>query len=153
LLALVVASRFGLLLGLSLWLGLGVSLLLMLPIVERQLPSPQARELAGAVIARLDKVLLGAAALVLVGLAARVLIDRAAPPTSLVVPVAVMTLSRLLSALTVSPASRALLGRLRDANAPASEAERSAFSRLQGARGLLLALEVCLGFYALYAVS
>jgi hypothetical protein len=153
LLALVVASRFGLLLGLSLWLGLGVSLLLMLPIVERQLPSPQARELAGAVIARLDKVLLGAVALVLVGLAARVLIDRAAPPTNLVVPVAVMTLSRLLSALTVSPASRALLGRLIDANAPASEAERSAFSRLQGARGLLLALEVCLGFYALYAVS
>ena len=41
-LALVVASRFGMLLGLALWLGLAGALLLMLPAIERQLPPDQA---------------------------------------------------------------------------------------------------------------
>ena len=80
-------------------------------------------------------------------------IDRTAPPSGLIVPVAVMTLARLLSALTFSPALRALLVRMRDEDAPASDAERAAFVRLASARGLLLTLEVCLSLYALYAVS
>lgn len=152
-LAFVVASRFGMLFGLALWLGLGMALLLTLPVVQKQLPQPQARELGDAITARLDGMLYLAVGLVVVALVARVYIDRAAPPSSLIIPVAVMTLARLLSALTFSPALRALLVRMRDESAPASEAERSAFARLASARGLLLTLEVCLSLYALYAVS
>jgi hypothetical protein len=152
-LAFVVASRFGLLFGLALWLGLGVAMLLTMPVIEKQLPQPQARELRDAITARLDGMLYLAVGLVVVALVARVYIDRAAPPSSLIIPVAVMTLARLLSALTFSPALRALLVRLRDENAPPSEAEKSAFARLASARGLLLTLEVCLSMYALLAVS
>jgi hypothetical protein len=151
--ALVIASRFGMLLGLALWLGLGLALLLSFPVIEKQLPPAQARELAGALSRRIDKLLFVALVLVLLGLLARITLDRAAPPTGLVVPVAVMALSRLLAALAVSPTLGALLHRLRDANAPASADERAAFSRLQGARGLLLSLEVCLCLYAFLAVS
>ena len=125
-LALVVASRFGMLLGLALWLGLGTAVLLTLPIIERQLPGAEAGALSGLLVRRLNVALVGAAALVLLGLGARVLLDRAAPPTTVALPVAAMTLGRLLSL--------ALVGR------PA-------------ARGLLLTAEVCLGLYALYAVS
>jgi hypothetical protein len=126
LLALVVASRFGMLLGLALWLGLAVAVLLALPIIERQLPAGDAAAVSGVLVRRLNLALLGAALLVLLGVGARVLLDRAAPPTSIVAPVAAMTAVRLLSL--------ALVGR------PA-------------ARGLLLTAEVCLAFYALYAVS
>ena len=56
-------------------------------------------------------------------------------------------------ALVVGPAHRALRARMRDANAPASDAERDVFGRLQNAWLLLLTLEVCVGLYALYAVS
>ena len=150
---LVVASRFGLLLGLAMWLGLCAGLLLTLPTIGRQLPEGQGRELGAALVGRFDRMLLAAVALVLVGIGARVILDRAAPPTNLTIAVAVMGLSRLLSTFIVSPTARALLNRLRDANAPASDDERSAFARLQGARGLLQTLEVALGLYALYAVS
>jgi hypothetical protein len=152
-LAFVVASRFGMLFGLALWLGLGVAMLLTMPVIEKHLPQPQARELRDAITTRLDGMLYLAVGLVVVALVARVYIDRAAPPSSLIIPVAVMTLARLLSALTFSPTLRALLVRLRDEKAPPSEAEKSAFARLANARGLLLTLEVCLSMYALYAVS
>jgi hypothetical protein len=152
-LAFVVASRFGMLFGLALWLGLGVAMVLTMPVIEKHLPQPQARELRDAITARLDGMLYLAVGLVVVALVARVYIDRAAPPSGLIIPVAVMTLARLLSALTFSPALRALLVRLRDENAPPSEAEKSAFARLANARGLLVTLEVCLSMYALYAVS
>jgi hypothetical protein len=152
-LALVVASRFGMLLGLALWLGLGLALLLALPVVEKHLPAPKSREVGDAVTARLDGMLYLAVLFVVLGMGARIFIDRAAPPSSLVIPVAVMTLARLLSALTFSPALRAMLVRLGDEKAPASDAEKSAFTRLANARGLLLTLEVCLALYALYAVS
>lgn len=152
-LALIVGSRFGLLLGLSLWLGVGVAALLVVPVLQRSLPSAQALDVVGLTVRRLEAALLGALALVLVGLGARVALDHAAPPVSLVGPVAVMTLGRLLSALAVTPALRAMRVRLRDANAPASDAERSAFGRLEAARSLLLTLEVCLALYALFAVS
>jgi hypothetical protein len=153
LLALVVASRFGMLLGLALWVGLGTALLLILPVIERHLDLAKAREVSDAVTARLDVALFLAVLLVLVALASRVVIDRAAPPAGLILPVAIMTVARLLSALTFSPALRALLMRMRDEAAPASDAEKSAFARLASARGLLLTLEVCLSLYALYAVS
>lgn len=152
-LGLVVASRFGMLFGLALWVGLGVALLLALPVIERQLPAQTARELIDAVASRLDRVLYLAVLLVILALGARVVIDRAAPPSSLIVPVAVMTVARLLSALTFSHALRALIMRMRDEKAPASDAEKSAFTRLASARRLLLTLEVCLSLYALYAVS
>jgi hypothetical protein len=152
-LALVVASRFGMLLGLALWVGLGIALLLSLPVVQKLLPPPKAREVGDAITARLDVALYAAVVLVVVALAARVFIDRAAPPGSLIIPVAVMTVARLLSALTLSPALRALLVRLGDEKASASDAEKAAFARLASAHGLLLTLEVCLSLYALYAVS
>jgi hypothetical protein len=94
-----------------------------------------------------------AVTLVLLGLGARMAVDGSAPPGSLLAPVAAMTLSRLLSALAVSPALRAMLPPLRDEAAPASPDQRSAFNRLVAARGLLLTLEVCLALYALLAMS
>ena len=125
-LALIVAARFGMLLGLALWLGLGVALLMGLPIIERKLPPAQARELSGTLVARMDWMLVGAAALVLIGLGSRVLIDRAAPPTSIVAPVALMVVCRLVS-IVARPQEQF--------------------------RRMLLTLEVCLGLYALYSVS
>jgi len=130
-LALVVASRFGMLLGLALWLGLSTALVLLLPAVERQLPPEQAAPLSRALFLRGDLALVGAAALVLLGLGARVMIDQAAPPTSIGLPVAAMTLVRVVSLLFVV---------LRRPVAPA-------------VRSLLLTLEVCLSLYSLYAVS
>ncbi len=123
--ALVVASRFGMLLGLALWLGLATALVLLLPLIERRLPADQAAPLSRALILRGDVALVAAAVLVLLGLGARVLIDRAAPPSSIVGPVAAMALTRVVAVLIRRPA----------------------------ARGILLTLEVCLALYALYAVS
>ena len=123
--ALVVASRFGMLLGLALWLGLAASLLLSLPAIARHLPEGQSRELTAALVGRFDRLLVLAVALVLVGLGARILIDRAAPPTSLILPVAAMTLVRVVSA----------------------------FTRKAAVRTQLQSLEVCLGLYALWAIS
>jgi hypothetical protein len=166
--ALVGASRFGLLLGLSLWLGLGAALVAQLPLFARPAPAAPggaaiSGELVGAVVRRLERLLFFAMVLVIGGLAARVVLDRAAPPTTLLVPVAGMSISRLLGALAVSPSLRALRGRLADpANAAlapppppaaATPAERTAFSRLDSARRLLLTLEVCLALYALYAIA
>ncbi len=152
-LALVVASRFGLLFGLALWLGLGIALLSILPVVQKHLPAAKAREMGDAITARVDRLLYLAVALVIVAVASRVVIDRAAPPSSVVVPIAVMTLVRMLCALTFSPALRAFLVRMGDEASPPSDAEKNAFARLANARGLLLTLEVCLSLYALYAIS
>ena len=123
--ALVVASRFGLLLGLALWLGLATALLLLLPAVERRLPPDQAAPLGRALLLRADLALIGAVVLVGLGLGARVLIDRAAPPGSIVLPVVAMALTRVVSVMLRRPA----------------------------VRGLLLTLEVCLALSALYAIS
>jgi hypothetical protein len=151
--ALVIASRFGMLLGLALWLGLSVGLLLAFPLLDRQLPAPEARKAAAALGLRFDTVLFLALALVLLSVGARMSLDRAAPPGTLIAPVAVMTLCRLLQALAVAPAVRALIARSRDDAAPASPDEKKALQRLLGARGLLLTVEVCLCLYALLAVS
>jgi hypothetical protein len=162
--ALVGASRFGLLLGLALWLGLGVALCLQLSLFARRTGGAPTAELAGALLRRLEISLLLAMILVIAGLLARVIIDRAAPPTTLVAPIAAMVLSRLLAALAVSPSLRVLHARLgssdeADAAAPASPpaaattAERSAFGRLESARRLLVTLEVCLALYAIYAIA
>jgi hypothetical protein len=151
--ALVVASRFGLLLGLALWLGLGAAALLQVTAVHGILPPAQATEVTGALMRRHERVMAGALVLVVLGLGARMILDRAAPDYRVLAPVVAMSMARLFCALAVSPTLRALRSRLRDANAPATDAERAAFGRLEGARRLLLTLEVCLGLYALYAVS
>jgi hypothetical protein len=152
-LALVVGARFGLLLGLAVWTGVAVATLALAPVVYAKLETAQAHDLAGAVFERVDRLLLAAMGLLVVALGARVVLDRAAPPGSLLLPLAGMAGSRLVAAFAVGPALRALRGRLRDANAPATEAERGAYSRLHSAWILLLTLEVCLGLYALFAVS
>jgi hypothetical protein len=152
-LALVVAARFGLLLGMALWLGLVVGALLIVPVLFKRLARPQAHDVIGAVLHRVDRLLLGAMALVLLALGSRMVLDRAAPPGSLALPVACMVASRLIGALVMGPAGRALHARLQDANAPASDAERGAFDRLHAASLILLTLEACLGLYALFAVS
>jgi hypothetical protein len=149
----VVAARFGLLLGLAVWTGVAVATLALAPVVYAKLERAQADEVAIAIFARVDRLLLGALALLVITLGARVVLDRAAPPGSLLLPIAGMAGSRLVAAFAVGPAHRALRGRLQDANAPASEAERSAFSRLHGAWLVLLTLEACLGLYALFAAS
>jgi hypothetical protein len=157
--ALVGASRFGLLLGLALWLGLGVALCLQLPLFARRTGGAPAAALAAALLRRLELLLMVAVVIVVAGLVARVIIDRAAPPTTLVAPVAAMVLSRLLAAFAVSPSLRALHARLgpddavEAAPAGATPAERSAFGRLEAARRLLVTLEVCLALYAIYAIA
>lgn len=152
-LALVVASRFGLLLGLTVWAGLAIATLALAPVVYAKLERAQADEVAGALFARVDRLLLGAMGLLLVALLARTILDRAAPTGSLLLPLAGMVGSRLVAAFAVGPALRALRVRMRDANAPASEAERAAYSRSHGAWLVLLTLEVCLSLYALFAAS
>jgi hypothetical protein len=152
-LALVVGTRFALLLGLTLWTGLAVATLVLAPVVYAKLERAQADDVAQAVFARVDRLLLGALVLLVVALSARVILDHAAPPGSLLLPLAGMAGSRLVAAFAVAPALRALRARMGDANAPASEAERSAHGRLHGAWLLLLTLEVCLGMYALFAAS
>lgn len=152
-LALVVAARFCLLLGLTLWTGLAVATLILAPVLYTKLERAQADDVAGALFTRVDRLLLGALLLLAIALSARVVLDHAAPPGSLLLPLAVMAGSRLVGAFVVGPALRALRARLRDANAPASDAERQAFGRLHGAWLVLLTLEVCLGLYALFAAS
>jgi hypothetical protein len=152
-LALVVAARFGLLLGLAAWFGLTLASLLLNPVLFKKLARPQAHEVAGALAARIDRVLLAAIALVLLALGARMVLDRAAPPSGVVLPIAGMIGSRLIGALVVGPAGRALHARVQDANAPANDAERGAFERLHAASIILLTLEACLGLYALFSVS
>ena len=152
-LALVVASRFGLLLGLTVWTGLALATLVLAPVIYAKLERAQADDVAQALFARVDLWLLGALGLLVVALGGRVVVDRAAPPGSLLLPLAVMAGSRLVAAFVVSPALRALRARMSDANAPASDAERNAYGRLHGAWLILLTLEVCLGLYALFAAS
>jgi hypothetical protein len=152
-LALVVASRFGLLLGLTIWTGVAVATLVLAPVVYGKLERAAADEMAGAVFARVDQLLLGALVLLGVALGARVVLDRAAPPGTLLLPLAAMAVSRLVAAFVVAHAMRAMRGRLRDASAPATADERNAYTRLHGAWLLLLTLEVCLGLYALFAAS
>ncbi len=152
-LALVVASRFGLLAGLTLWIAAGVTVVLVVPLLFRKLERPQAEQVTAAVLGRMDRLLLLAAIVLGVSLGSRMVLDGAPPPGSLLLPIGAMMASRLIAALAVGPALRALGTRMRDANAPANDAERGAFGRLQGASMLLHSLELCLAFYALYAVS
>ena len=152
-LALVIAARFGLLLGLAMWLGLVLATLLLAPVLYRKLARPQAHDVASAFFLRLDRLLLAAMALVILALGSRMVLDRAAPPGNLWFPVACMVGSRLIAALVMGPAGRAFHARLQDANAPASDAERGAFDRLYAASMILLTLEACLALYALFAIS
>lgn len=152
-LALVIATRFGVLLGLTVWSGLAIATLALAPVVYAKLERAQADDVAGALFARVDRLLLGALALLVVSLGLRAVLERAAPPGSLLLPLVGMAGSRLVAAFAVAPALRALRVRMRDANAPASDAERAAYGRLHGAWLVLLTLEVCLGIYALFAAS
>ncbi len=152
-LALVVAARFGLLLGLALWIGLALAAPLLAPVLFSKLERASAEDVAGAIFRRVDHLLLASMALVFVALVARVALDRAAPHGGLLAPTAAMAAARLVAAMAVAPAREALRVRLRDANAPASDAERTAFRRLHGAWLLLVSLELGLGLYALYTVS
>jgi hypothetical protein len=127
-LALVVASRFGMLLGLALWMGLGAGALMAVTTVERRLAAAEGSTLAATLVSRFDRWLLLAMALVLLGLGARVSLDRAAPPTGIVLPVVAMTVTRAL-------------------------AMWCAWKGRSGPRNLLQSLEVCLALYALYAIS
>jgi hypothetical protein len=150
---LAVIARFGLLLGLSVWTGLAVATLALTPVVYSKLERAQADDVAGALFERVDRLLLAALVVLAVALGARMIHDKAAPPGSLLLPLAGMAGSLLVAAFAVGPALRALRERMRDANAPASEAERNAYGRLHGAWLLLLLLEVLLGVYTLFAAA
>lgn len=155
LLALVVASRFGLLCGLGLWLGVGVAQLALLPAVEKASPSPGGPALAAALQPRLELVLFIALALVLAGLGLRVVFDRAAPPSALLAPVAALTGLRLLSATAISPRLRAGWRkpsgpRGQDPGDGRAGTETSRWSMVQG---WLSTLEVCFCLFALYALA
>jgi hypothetical protein len=150
---LAVIARFGLLLGLSVWTGLALATLALTPVVYAKLERAQADDVAGALFSRVDKLLLGALCVLGVALGARVIHDKSPPPGTLLLPLAGMAGALLVAAFAVGPALHALRGRLRDANAPASEAERSAYGRLHSAWLLLLILEVLLGVYTLFAAA
>lgn len=151
--AFVVASRFGLLLGLALWTGVAVATLAMAPVVYAKLDRAQADEVAGALFVRVDRMLLGALGLLVLSVVLRAAFERITPPGTLLLPLAVMAGSRLVAAFAVGPALRALRARLGDASAPASDAERAAHARLRGTWLVLLAVETLLGLFGLFAAS
>jgi hypothetical protein len=150
---LVKLSRFGMLLALSLWVGAAFAMFLSTPVLFKRLARPEAGEIAGAMLRRVDWLLVVCIVLVVVGLGFRIVRDGTAPPASLAGPIAAMVASRLVSAFAVAPAIRALRPRLRDANAPATDAERAAFGRLHGASMTLMTLEIVLGVWTLFAIS
>jgi hypothetical protein len=125
-LALVVAARFGLLLGLALWLGLALATLVLAPVLQARLERAQVQEVTGAVFARVDRWLLGALGILALALAARVALDRAAPPTSLLWPLGLLAVVRL-AALFVRRYRQIWL--------------------------IVVTAEVCVGVYALFAMA
>jgi len=152
-LALVVAARFGLLLSAALWTGIAVATLALIPVLYAKLERAQADVVAGVIFRRVDRLLWGALGVLGVGLGARVILDRALPPSAILLLAGALAACRLIAALVVGPASAALQTRMRDANAPASDAERAAFERLHRTWLLLLTSEAALAFGTLYALS
>jgi len=135
------------------WVGLALGALVMVPALYRSLERPQAHEMAAPMLARADRVLLGALALLIVALGVLSAAGQAWPSGHLLAALAAMTGLRLIASFAVGPAARAMRGRMHDANAPASNEERRAFERLHGTSLLLLAIEVGLGCYALFILS
>lgn len=146
-------SRFGLLLGLGLWLGASLTMLITTPVLFQRLERPDAGEVAGEMLRRVDLLLMGAIGLIIAGFLLRFAHERVVPGLRLAVPVVIMIGSRFMSALVVSPAVRALRARMRDANAPASDAERAVFGRLHGTSMALMVLELALAVYVLFVVA
>jgi hypothetical protein len=149
----VVGGRYLALLALTVWVGLALGALVMVPALFRSLERPQAHEMAAPMLARADRVLLGAMALLMVGLALLSTTTRVMPSGQILVALAAMTGLRLIGSFAVGKAARAMRSRVNDANAPASPDERRAFERLHTTSLLLLALEVGLGCYALFILS
>ena len=149
----MVGGRYGALLALTVWIGLALGALVMVPALYRSLERPQAHEMAAPMLERADRVLLGAMVVAIAGLAVLSTSTRVMPSGQLLVALAVMTGLRLIGSFVVGPAGRAMRTRVNDANAPASPDERRAFERLHTTSLLLLALEVALGCYALFVLS
>lgn len=149
----MVGGRYGALLALTVWIGLALGALVMVPALFRSVERPQAHEMAAPMLARADRVLLGALALLIVALSVLSAAGHVWPSSPLLGALAVMAGLRLIGSFSVGPAARALRSRVHDANAPASIEERRAFERLHGTSLLLLALEVGLGCYALFVIS
>jgi hypothetical protein len=149
----MVGGRFGVLLGLTIWLGLAMGLLFMLPGLYKSAERSQARELASVLMARTDRVLLMGICVLGLSLALQALVHQAPAAGGFWIVMAVMTGLRLIGWLAVGPAARAMQARLRDANAPASNDERRAFERLHTAGMAMLTVELALGVYALFVVS
>ncbi len=149
----MVGGRFGVLLGLMVWLGLALGLLVMLPGLYKSAERSQARALASVLMARTERVLLMGMGVLGLGLTAQAFVRQAPEVGRFWVVVAVMTGLRLIGWLAVGPASRAMQARLRDANAPASDDERRAFERLHTTSLAMLTVELALGVYALFVVS
>jgi hypothetical protein len=104
-------------------------------------------------LARADRVLLGALVLLILSLGVLAAVARAMPSGHLLIALAVMTGLRLIGSFAVGPAARAMRGRVNDANAPASNDERRAFERLHATSLAMLAIEAALGGYALFILS
>ncbi len=149
----VVGGRFGVLLGLMVWLGLALGLLVLLPGLYRAAERAQARQLASALMGRAERMLLAGMGLLGLSLTAQAFVGQAPEAGRWWVILAVMTGLRLIGWLALSPATRAMQARLRDANAPASDDERRAFERLHGASLAMLTVEFGLGVYALFVIS
>lgn len=147
-------ARFGMLLALALWMGTAIGLMLTTPVLFKRLERDQAGDIAGLMLGRADRFFLFfCIPLLAAGVGFRIVSDGSAPPLTFAALVGGMALSRLIAALAVAPGIRALRPRLRDANAPATDAEKAAFRRLHGASMLLMTLEIVLGGYALFVLS
>src|SRR5688500_19929863 len=96
------------------WTGLAIATLALAPVVYTKLERAQADDVAGALFARVDRLLLVALGVLIVSLGVRSIVERAAPGSSLTLPMVGMAGSRLVAAFAVGPALRALRTRMRD---------------------------------------
>lgn len=145
------AARFLLLLGLALWIGLPIALLLQSRIIGRYLAKPQTQDLMALLIPSLDRLLLVALGIVLLGQATLAFQNKALPPSPQLIVLGAMVLLRLLEAFAISAALRALRLRVREPNA--NDSDRRAFVRLYGTSHLLLGVEAVLAIILLLQIS
>jgi hypothetical protein len=148
---LAIAARFSTLLGLALWIGIPVAVLVQSRIIGRNLAKPQTQDLMSLLIPSFDRLLLVAFALVLVGQAMSVSLSRTLPPGHQLMVLGSMVGLRLIGAFAISAALRALRLRVREPNV--TESDRRAFTRLYGTSHLLIGVEAACAILFLFQTS
>jgi len=148
---LIPASRFLVLLGLALWIGLPLSLWLQSRILLKNHPKPLAQEITATLIPAMDRFLLAAMVFVVAGNAMMASTLKVLPSDPVLVTLGAIVVLRLLGAFAISTALRALRARNREATA--TDNDRRAFQRLLGTSMLLIGIEGALAIALLFQVS